>query len=368
MSAAREAAPGHLDALTGIRGIAAWFVVFYHMRETLSALLPAWAIATFAKGYLAVDLFFMLSGFVLWYNYADRLGQFRLAEAGKFMWRRIARIWPLHVFILALMAALALVLAATGRHNANYPWAELPLHFLLVQNWGLTGALTWNDPAWSISTELAAYLLFPFAAAAMRWEKLPGWALAAIAAALLAALHMLFARSGETGLGAEISRLGLWRCLLEFALGNVLCMVWRRYGEQRRFAIAAALACAATLTGGIALALPETAFVPLVFASGLLALAADRGAVARMLGKGVPRYLGEISYSTYLGHFLLFILFKLAFVDETLQIGWFGLAGFLTLMLAASAALYHGVEKPAQRWLNRHPPRFALRPRVVPAE
>jgi peptidoglycan/LPS O-acetylase OafA/YrhL len=61
--------------------------------------------------------------------------------------------------------------------------------------------------------------------------------------------------------------------------------------------------------------------------------------------------MGEISYSTYLVHYLLFVLFKLAFVGVP-QIGWGQLAAYLLLVLAASVVMYHGVEKPAQRWLN----------------
>ena len=59
--------------------------------------------------------------------------------------------------------------------------------------------------------------------------------------------------------------------------------------------------------------------------------------------------------------------FKLAFVDASLQLGWAGLGGYLGLVLVASVGLYHGLEKPAQRWLNRHPPRWAERPRTQTA-
>ena len=87
-----------------------------------------------------------------------------------------------------------------------------------------------------------------------------------------------------------------------------------------------------------------------------------------MIGGKTLTWLGEVSYSTYLAHFLLFILYKLAFVDASLQLGWAGLAGFLALVLAASAGLYYGLEKPAQRWLNRRPPRWALPAAPLPAE
>lgn len=350
-----EATPDRLDALTGIRGIAAWLVVLYHIRLSLETLAPASVIAMFAKGYLAVDLFFVLSGFVLWHNYADRLADGGRAEARSFLWRRIARIWPLHAAILAAFVGLALLFLLTGRDVAGYPFAQLPLHVLLIQNWGITSELAWNHPAWSISTEMAAYLLFPLVVRCVRWERLPLAAQLALAAGLLAALYLLFALHGEKGLGGEIPRLGLWRCLIEFSLGNLVCMLWRRWRGRRHAAPCAAGVCLAALAGWL-LTGAEAAFAPLCFCAGILALALDRGGIARALSTRAMVYLGEISYSTYLAHFLLFIVFKLLFVDASLQLGWPGAAGFLALLLAVSAGLYHGLEKPAQAWLNAHRP------------
>jgi peptidoglycan/LPS O-acetylase OafA/YrhL len=355
-----EGAPAHLDALTGLRGMAAWAVVLYHIRTSLTAILPGSAIDVLARGYLAVDLFFILSGFVLWYNYAPRFRERGLGEAGAFLWRRIARIWPLHAVILGLFVAFALALLATGRDTSDYPFAELPLHVLLMQNWGLTPELTWNHPAWSISTEMAAYLGFPLVVLAAKWERMSAVALLAVAAALMCALRVVFWASGDTNIGADISHLGLWRCLLEFSLGNVLCLVWLRWRGSLRAAPLAFLVGTLVLGAGVALALPEPVFVPAAFASLLVALALGRGAIVRALSSAVPRYLGEISYSTYLAHTLLFQLFKLAFVDASLQLDWLRCLGFLLLVLVASAALYHGIEKPAQRWFNRHRPRWPL--------
>ena len=352
------AAP-QLDALTGIRGLAAWAVVLFHLRVSLLSVLPGWAMAVAAKGYLAVDLFFMLSGFVLWYNYAERLRTGGWAATAQFWWRRIARIWPLHFVILTLFVGSALLAVLRGHDGGHYPFAQLPLHYLLVQNWGFTRELAWNDPAWSISTEVAAYILFPAVVMACRWERL-GWpALAAIAALLLLALDRLIAGSGHASLGADIPALGLRRCLIEFALGNIVCIVWQGWRHHPATAPLAALAALSALAIGLTLGAIEAAFVPAMFAAALLALAADRGPVARLLSAPGLVYLGEISYSTYLAHYLLFTLVKLVFAGADLQISLFALALYAGAVLAASVVLYHGLEKPAQRWLNARQPRLA---------
>ena len=355
----------HLDALTGLRGIAAWMVVLYHIRFSLTGLFPAPVITGLGKGYLAVDLFFMLSGFVLWYNYADRLAQGGLPAVRQFLWRRFARIWPLHALIMVLFIGYALALWAKDKDIASYPFDQLPLHLLLAQNWGMTSELAWNHPAWSISTELAAYLVFPLFVSALQWSRVPLAALLAICAGLLGSVALLFAAHGLGSLGSDITGLGLWRCLLEFAAGCLLCMLWHHWRDLRLAAPLAGLTCLGALATGWLAQLPETTFMPLAFASGLMALALSRSFITRALGQGTLLYLGEISYSTYLAHFLLFIIYKHLLVDATLQLGWPGLLGFLGIVLAASMALYHMVEKPAQRWLNNHAPRRAAESKPV---
>ena len=354
--------PPELAHLTGLRGLAAWFVVLFHIRWLFYPIWPRWLLAIADKGYLAVDLFFMLSGFVMWLNYAGRLRGGGWGEARRFWWRRFARIWPLHAAILLGFVALAAVNALRGRTMPDMSLAELPLNFALLQNWGFTEALSWNVPSWSISTEAGAYLLFPLLVAICPWHRvsLPG--LAAITALLLINLHILFNSSGEPGLGADISRYGLRRCLIEFALGNVLCLLWLRARDlpPPRHQLACWLAtacCGACLLAGWVFALPETGFAPAVFFTGLLGLTLARGPTARMLGARLPHHLGAISYSTYLAHYLLFIVFKAVFVTKPgAVLGWGAMAGYLAMVLAASELLHFGVELPAQRWLNRRVP------------
>lgn len=339
-----------LRPLTSIRGLFAWAVVLYHLRLACLGWLPLPVVHVLAKGYLAVDVFFLLSGFVIWLNYADRLRGRR--AAADFLVRRFARVWPLHAAMLAFAGCLALLLVATGRQAWNFPLAELPLHLLLVQNWGFTGALDWNDPAWSISCEAAAYLLLPLAVLLLPRRRLPTALLVLAAAVPLGVLAGILHACGYGTLGVDIVRFGLLRCLTEFACGTVLCALWRRWRGDARAEVGCAIVGLLALVAW-ALGLAEAIAFPLAAAALLLALALGAERARHPLAGRTLHWLGEISYATYLSHFLLFFAVKLAFVRDEHDASPWVIAGYLLLVLAASAALYHGVERPAQRWVLR---------------
>lgn len=347
-----------LDALTGLRGLAAWYVVLFHVRVTLKATVGPLTYGFLSHGYLAVDLFFILSGFVLWHSGAENPAYRGRRGIVRFWLRRIARIWPLHVLLLGGFVALVLLLAVTGHDTSHYRRDELPLHILLIQNWGLTPSLTWNEPAWSISCEMAAYLLFPLTILIAPWRQLSTGLLVALGCALLAALALYFQIHGQGNLGFDVTHSGLIRCLLEFWTGNVLRMLWARWRDVPDICTGAWAAMVALLEGGVVLHLPEASFVPGCFAALILALSLEDRTPARLLRSGPLHLLGEISYSTYLSHFLLFIIFKLLFVGRNLELGLGQLGLFLQLVLGVSLALYHLVEKPAQRAMLRWGERY----------
>lgn len=344
----------NLAALTGARGIAAWLVVLYHIRPGLSENASPALMTALGKGYLAVDFFFMLSGFVLWLTYSERVRTGGSSEIWRFLGRRIARIWPLHLVILIGAAGLALMLGATGRDTEQFPWGELPLHIFLFQNWGFTDALSWNDPAWSISCEWAAYLLFPLLALVANWRRASSATLILTIVLLALLLHLFMARSGAATLGVDIPRFGLPRALVEFLIGTIICALWQRWRSQGRGFAAASFAAAGGLlalaAGGWA---PETLALPLFFAALLLALALTAEARANPLGSRTLVFLGEISYATYLVHFILYMVFKLFFVTDPFAVPLPALAGFLGLTFAASVLLHRLVELPAQTALRR---------------
>ena len=95
----RPRAGGRRDdirSLTGLRGVAAWWVVLYHFNELLPVSVHGWPTALLGRGYLAVDLFFILSGFIIAYNYLDGFSAFDPRKYLHFLGVRIARIYPLH--------------------------------------------------------------------------------------------------------------------------------------------------------------------------------------------------------------------------------------------------------------------------------
>lgn len=354
-----------LRALTSVRGLAAWLVVLYHIRFAIAGLPPG-VVALLGKGYLAVDFFFLLSGFVISLSWSERVRRERWAIVPRFLHKRVARIWPLHLVMLAVAVALAGLFAATGRAEPeNYPFAELPLHIALLQNWGFTRQLSWNDPSWSISAELGAYLLFPLLAMTVDWRRLPGWLVVGAILALALLLHVVLAQNGAVTLGHDIARFGLLRCLVEFTAGTAVCALWLRWREAAAIPAAFTALAAACIAMAWLLGLPETLAVPLLFAALLLLLALTSGLRHNPFDNAALHYLGEISYATYLSHFLLWIVFKLAFVAEPRNVSPPLIALFLLLVLLASIALYHGIERSAQRLVNRwrwQPRRRLVRP------
>ncbi len=353
----------YLHSLTCARGLAAWMVVLYHIRSAMPWL-PDGVMAVLDKGYLAVDFFFLLSGFVIYLSAHEALLRDGLRAIPAFWRRRFARIYPLYAAMLALTVAFAALLAATGRDDSGYPWAELPLHMLMIQNWGFTDALSWNHPAWSISTEMAAYLLFPLLVLATPIARAPRGALLGGALMLIAIMAAWLHLGGLNDLGENIPHYGLVRCLFEFSAGCLLSALWLRGAdrpEKTPLLLAMLFAAGSTAARAIRSGSEPWAF-PLIAGSLIFLLAELSRLVPPELRWPAPLrglvYLGEISYATYLAHFMLFIWFKIALIDDASSIAPAKILLFLALTFVASALLYHGVEKPGRGLLSR-PPRPA---------
>lgn len=154
--------------LTGIRAVAAVWVLFYHLQgplDTLGVMSIPVVSDVIRVGRLGVDLFFALSGFILTHTYLRKIGpQVHARATLHFWWLRLARIYPVH-FVMLNVAGLAVVAQAlvTGEEK-DRPWLN-PIDYvrnlLLIQEWGPDPERGWNVVAWSLSMEWLAYLLFP---------------------------------------------------------------------------------------------------------------------------------------------------------------------------------------------------------------
>jgi peptidoglycan/LPS O-acetylase OafA/YrhL len=341
----------HLPVLTALRGIAAWWVVLYHFREATGLPERDLLMRLLGQGYLAVDFFFILSGFVIFISYERKFLRPSWHAYGSFLWRRIARIYPLHFVILCAFIAnpLAIHLFSSARAgDVRYD----PLYFLaslvLVQNWGGFTDVAWNIPAWSISAELAAYLLFPWILMAVAKSCKGLAAHFAGAAAIAAALAGIFSTTGCANIGDDIPGLGAIRCILEFSLGVIAGQLFRGFrATLDMVAVWNILAAGLLLIAMVLLRLPNYTVVPLAFFLAILGLASTPMQNIPALSSRTLVYLGEISYSTYLVHYLVKDWTK--FLSPT--IGPPSFVIYVLVVLAASALLYHCIELPGKAWV-----------------
>ena len=350
MSAARAA---NLPALTSLRFFAAMAVVLHHLADFTPAA-PHWALAE--RGGLAVDFFFMLSGFILAHAHEGELRAGTI-RAPAFLQARLARIYPAHFVMLVLFALVVLVGRASGQpiNAERYGLTSLATHLLLISAWGVDTTLSWNIPAWSISAEWAAYLAFlPMAWIALRLSR-------AQAGAALAALLVGFIWLAPHYDLTQRTLSALPRIFPEFAMGMLARFVWPP--RPSRGATALFVAACAGVAAGLFWGAPDgwlvAAFLAIIVTGARLV-----GPLAEALAAAPLVRLGEESYALYLAHVFVFgLVFKAAGPLARLGLpGWALSVAALVAALAAAAALHRFVEAPANRWLR---PRTLGRPESV---
>jgi peptidoglycan/LPS O-acetylase OafA/YrhL len=303
-----------LPSLTPLRGIAALWVVFYHYGGT-AQYLPNLDITphsyVISKGYLAVDMFFMLSGLVMTHVYHRAFSESIGQHYRSFLVARIARLYPLHIFILLLFvltatAAQLMSGLATGSFESMPLTGPQSVSAIVANIFMLQGLaaseLSWNYPAWSISVEFFAYMAFPFALPAI--ARAPNAVRLLLGAILFAALAWLAART-KGDFDQWDGPITLVRCMPEFLLGTLLYFAFRDYGQTTWLSgDVPLLAVLAATLGSLHLGAPDLLIVSL-FAALVLVAVSNSGAFAKLLNIGPLIWLGEISYSLYLLHGLV---------------------------------------------------------------
>lgn len=350
---------GAIHALTALRFFAAlWVVLFSYWPKLAGAEVPQLV----QRGYLGVELFFILSGFILCHVYLRGFGEQRFSY-GTFLWNRLARIYPLHLATCLGLIGLALAagVAGIGVDASLLDWPSLPANLLLLHAWGFAPTSAFNHPSWSISAEAFAYLSFPlFAALAWRLRDKP-WLFLGLAVAFAALLYPLFQAAAGFSLTLATIKWGALRIVPCFLLGCALHSLWRSGATQGWNCGVLALvflAGAAVLTS---LGAPD-ALTVLCLGGLILSLAGVAEQGGKLLTQRPLTYLGEISYSIYMVCVPWQILFvngaakALGLPDEKLPL-WLWIV-FVLGVIPVAAALYHLIEKPCRdamkRWAQTH--------------
>lgn len=356
-----------LHAITSLRFFAALHVVLFHMRVV--GILPGgpWWYQNFASiGYVGVNFFFVLSGFILVYTYEGSE-----LKARNFWWARFARIYP--AYLLSLIVAAPFFFFAL-RHldlpfyvwSAQHTFWACTLTLSLLQAWAPQGALTWNSVSWSLSVEAFFYLLFPFLLS--RSKKLSTTSLSlGILALWLISLSLSFGYvvlhpDGLDKVNSPETTL-FWKNILsfnplvrlpEFMIGMLTGRLFLAGVAKKELTPPLILAGLAVFAGVVCFAdrIPNPVISTGLLSPAFAAIIFGAAQQPRWTGFLANRWLvllGDASYSLYLLHSLLIAR---AF-DRLAQFSWpFRVAGCLTVAIGASLLSYRLVEEPIRRLLR----------------
>lgn len=377
--------------LTGLRIFAASLVVLHHfgnppLHASISAvpILGDLLINVQLLGFVGVDLFFVLSGFILTHVYLDEANCLRVTWRD-FWGARIARIYPL--YLLAAIIALPPLLWSPPVHQA-IP-VTLPSTVLMLQPWIPFSATAWNPPGWSLGVEALFYALFPVLApyVASRSSQRPlawigGLWLAGLAAPLWYAiadpdrLHASWVYSG-TYLWREIVKYDPLLHLSAFLIGVVTARLFlkraaapSRRNYDRTLIVVLCIGTIMALGTNVPYMFAFDGGLSLIFALLIYEIASADNAMTRMLGSPFLVLLGEASYGVYLLHYpmwqwaarLLPHYFPIP-GGYTTSCGVFGL--YVVVLILVSVGVHLTVERPLRRRLRRilcTPPLIALSP------
>jgi len=376
---------GEIKALSGLRIVAAVWVVLFHFRPWLDVSAPGFrsALAPVINcGAQGVDLFFILSGFVLTWNYLDRMGEsFSMKATLHFLWLRLARVWP--VYVVTLHLALAWIIFTLYVGHLPSPVADqlsavsYARQVLLVQLWfqPFFDGSSWDGPAWSISAEWLAYLLFGVVVLAIfriaRATRVRGLLWLAVAACLPPTLLLLATGHFYTPWS------WLPRIVMQFTAGALACAAVRKMqlseAGQRRAGYLSVVLCAGIIgilyfldAYPVAKVSDSSGLVDVLFVPLVASLAVGIGSLPRLLSTQIMVYGGYISFSLYMVHEIVHTAWNwfTAQFEIILTPSWSAkliMVGVFAVAFLGAVLLYHFVEEPARIWMRnmvkeRQPP------------
>lgn len=370
-----------IPSLTGLRGAGAIWVFMTHIYGFAAIVWHAPALRAcsfFINGFRGVDLFFILSGFILMHVHADDFTGRQSGKLTEFYLTRFFRIYPLNTVVLLALVPLALMepsYVAMARafstphyayraHNLSFPGFIQSL--LLAQSWTVAKLGEWNIVSWTLSAEVLGYALFPaLCSLVMRensWARCAAYAVGSLT--VLTILLVVFHHANDNPTGT----FGSVRMIFCFMAG--LCL-----HRCHQLAPAAAADLASGLAGLALLFIAATLFVrtaPVLdafgFAALIFGLAYQRGPVNRMLQSRLALFFGRLSFSFYLIHLLIISIISWSLGHwlraQGVSVRIASVFVIFLLCLLAAAVLYELVERPSQRLGRRLVQRVAAGPAI----
>lgn len=307
MKSSRGDERDYLHSLDGLRGIAALLIFFHHI--------PAWYkpfsdIPLIKNSYLMVELFFVLSGFLIVINYGARQNSWKNVFA--FLALRLGRLYPVHFVFLILFAGLEILKFLYISDSLIPPFSKNGLrefieNFTLTQALGFSNnAASFNSPSWSISVEFYTYVLFSLTVLLIGKKNAPfPFLFIAMCAAFLLASH-----------SSEIAEFHLvLRCLSGFFLGCLMGLAYENAKERinllPRIFITPAIVAAMAIFLHIKPTDSDRFDLIFVILSSMLifTIASDHGNGNTIFSSRFFVFLGELSYSLYMTHYFVIHVF-----------------------------------------------------------
>lgn len=359
----------HYVALDAWRGLCAVLVAIGHFKT--SGYITDLAI--FDRSYRFVDFFFVLSGFVIFHSSRGVLLG-KPIKALPFLMRRVGRLWPLHVTMLIAFIGYEVIIysvTAAGLPLGREAFSDknqlsfIPANLAMVQAWGTLPSASWNVPAWSISAEFAAYLVFLICFSATVRHGL----LLIVITGLVSVYLLLMA--GGSAL-TNTYDYGVLRCLYGFCAGSFIYGI--RGSLPQKLPHAGALeVVAAILTVGIVIYCPVAwgVIVVPVFATTVLIFSYDGGVISKLLALRSAQFIGRRSYSIYMTHVLILtVMLSLVAVANRMGLGFFSIGKvlgntgvvsvswaadlliiiYVLIVLGVSNLTFNLIEEPCRRW------------------
>jgi len=322
-----QASP-YFGALDGFRGLFAVLVAVHH--TTWYSYLNY---STFINdAFVIIDLFFALSGFLMFYLYADRLHD--KPSIIKFVKRRFARLYPLHFFMLLVFIGFSLlrILAHKWGVAAYEPgeilpfssgardgWPSLLSNLTLTHSMGIHDELSFNFPSWTVSVEFFTYLVFIVIIVLKRPQKM--WHYGVLSLGILS----IYAALSRVKPNMDITYdLGFFRCLAGFLTGGIAAWVYGYISSRLEALKKTGVSLSPAIFTMIEVITLAVSFIfvtyftqgkqfyvgPVLFLF-ICVFAFDEGAISWFMSRPIFRYLAKISYSVYMTHVIFAIVFNI---------------------------------------------------------